>query len=123
MSSLFSPTKIPTRDWVRDWARFGLLHARGGVWVDGTRILPEGWTEYSSTPSHTNPGYAAHFWKSPSIDPKLYVASGFRNQNVYIFPTQDIVIVRFAMPPLVAHPLYDAEEFLTKMLACFNTEN
>jgi CubicO group peptidase (beta-lactamase class C family) len=55
----------------RDWARFGLLHLRDGVWVDGKRVLPEGWSQYARTSTHTNPNYAAHFWKEPSVDDKV----------------------------------------------------
>ena len=47
---------------VRDWARFGLLLLRDGVW-DGSRILPQGWVDYVRTPSKTSNGmYGAHFW-------------------------------------------------------------
>jgi len=106
----------------RDWARFGLLHQRGGVWIDSTRILPEGWTEYSATPTHTNEGYAAHFWRSPGHDPKLYYSSGFRNQNVFIFPDQELVIARFAMPPL-AYVFWDTGAFLDDMLSCLTANS
>eukprot|EP01046_Picozoa_sp_COSAG06_P063121 COSAG06_NODE_14528_length_1149_cov_1.728571_1_plen_247_part_00 len=51
----------------RDWARFGLLFLRGGIWVDGTRVLPEGWVEYSKTGSAADPGYGRH-WRLDSGD-------------------------------------------------------
>ena len=34
----------------RDFARFGLLYLRDGVW-DGRRLLPPGWVDYARTPS------------------------------------------------------------------------
>lgn len=102
----------------RDWARFGLLFLRDGVWIDGRRILPEGWTEYSGRTTHTNPSYAAHFWKNPSVDPNLYFAYGFRNQYVFIFPDQELVITFNAMTPFAAVSVFDSGAFLRQMLSC-----
>ena len=47
----------------RDWARFGLLFLRDGVW-NGKRILPEGWVTYTTTPAAKAPKgeYGAMFW-------------------------------------------------------------
>jgi len=102
----------------RDWARFGLLYLRDGVWVDGKRILPEGWVKYVSSPSKTNPGYGAHFWRMPQVDESIFYASGFRNQNVFIIPSKDLVVVRMAMPPLAGHPIFNSEEFVREMMEC-----
>src|SRR5262249_27646943 len=50
----------------RDFARFGLLYMRDGVW-DGRRLLPAGWVDYARTPTFQQPGaadlrYGAHWW-------------------------------------------------------------
>lgn len=56
----------------RDWARFGLLYLRDGIW-QGERILPEGWVECSCTPTPKAPQgqYGAHFWLNAgtALDP------------------------------------------------------
>ena len=103
----------------RDWARFGYLYLRDGVWA-GNRILPEGWVDYSRRP-HTNSVprdqvpygpdntgiYGAHFWLNAGnpeagIAPRisnapsdLFMGSGHKGQFVVIVPSHDLVIVRF----------------------------
>ena len=77
----------------RDFARFGSLYLRDGVW-DGTRILPEGWVDYSRTPSVQSGGlYGAHFWVIPG-SLGLFQCNGAEGQRVLISPKLDLVVVR-----------------------------
>jgi len=87
----------------RDWARLALLYLNDGVWVDGTRILPEGWVTYTKTPSATNPDYGAHWWLSETASGVPYYGmSGMRQQSVSIFESKDLIVARLAMPSLIS---------------------
>jgi CubicO group peptidase (beta-lactamase class C family) len=92
----------------RDWARFGLLYLRDGVW-NGARILPEGWVEYSTSPTPTGtPGvsYGAQIWLNlpsppdsdqrwlPFLPEDAYVFRGYARQYVIVIPSREIVVVR-----------------------------
>lgn len=77
----------------RDFARFGLLHLRDGVW-DGRRILPEGWVDYVRTPSPQSEGlYGAHFWVTPG-SLGLFSCQGAWGQRIFLVPKLDLVVVR-----------------------------
>lgn len=104
----------------RDWARFGLLHVRDGVW-NGDRIMPEGWVDYSRTPSKNNANYGAHMRFNEGIADDLWYGSGFRDQHIYMFGDKDLVISRNSMPPLLWFG-FNNGEFLNDMLSCFNFE-
>lgn len=80
----------------RDFARFGLLYLRDGVW-DGARILPEGWVDYARTPTPTPPeepmGYGAHWWLGIA-GPESFSANGYEGQFTVCVPSLDLVMVR-----------------------------
>ena len=94
----------------RDWARFGLLYLQDGVWA-GERILPEGWVQYTVTPTPKAPlgRYGAHFWLNageagnparrwlPRVPRDAYSASGFEGQYVTVIPSWQLVIVRLGL--------------------------
>jgi len=80
----------------RDFARFGHLYLRGGVW-EGEQLLPEGWVDYART---VTPGsasdtghYGAHWWLPPG-DEGMFSANGYAGQYVLVAPVRDVVAVR-----------------------------
>jgi CubicO group peptidase (beta-lactamase class C family) len=88
----------------RDFARFGLLYLRGGVW-DGRRILPEGWVDYARTPTfqQADPSidsrYGAHWWLDIG-GPGSFSANGYDGQFTVCVPDLDLVLVRHGATPL-----------------------
>ncbi len=77
----------------RDFARFGLLYLRDGVWA-GERILPEGWVDHGRSltiPSFDQ--YGAHWWLARDGS-GIFHASGFHGQYIAVVPTRDLVVVR-----------------------------
>lgn len=80
----------------RDFARFGLLYLRDGVW-EGERILPEGWVDYARTPTpHSESQYGAHFWLAQN-GTGLFSCNGFQSQYIVMDPSRDLVIVRLGV--------------------------
>jgi CubicO group peptidase (beta-lactamase class C family) len=89
----------------RDWARFGLLHLRDGVW-NGERVLPEGWVDFISTPAPANEAreYGGLFWLNAGgsmdrVPRDAYWPAGFMGQNTVIVPSRDLVVVRLGPSP------------------------
>jgi CubicO group peptidase (beta-lactamase class C family) len=87
----------------RDWARFGTLYLRDGVW-NGERILPEGWVDYTKTIVPDSKGqYGAQFWTNgdgsmyPDAPHTMYSCNGYEGQLVAIIPSKDLVIVRMGL--------------------------
>jgi CubicO group peptidase (beta-lactamase class C family) len=117
----------------RDWARFGLLYLRGGVW-QGERVLPEGWVSWSCevTPGTPQGEYGAQFWlnrgaegdpsdrRFPSSPRDVCAAQGFERQLVAFVPSRDVVIVRLG----VTRPreAFDPDTLIADVLAAIPSE-
>ncbi len=91
----------------RDFARFGYLYLRDGVW-EGTRLLPEGWVGYARTaiavdedPPHF--GYGAHWWTWPD-QPGSVAAHGYEGQYIVVVPDRDLVVVQLGKVPADVRP-------------------
>ena len=86
----------------RDWARFGLLYLRDGVW-DGVRLLPAGWVDYGRTIVSTDEDgepYGAHWWGLPGDNVLgTFRASGYEGQSISVCPALDLVVVRLGRTP------------------------
>jgi CubicO group peptidase (beta-lactamase class C family) len=90
----------------QDFARFGLLHLRDGVW-DGKRILPPGYVDFVRTPTTAEGAvaYGAHWWLSlPNKAGTLkdgpydsFEATGYQGQLIAVIPSKDLVIVRLGL--------------------------
>ncbi|CAL8467489.1 g7027 [Coccomyxa elongata] len=81
----------------RDWARFGQLFLQDGMW-NGVQVLPEGWVQYSTTPTKAFDKYGAGWWlRYPGAPLDSYYGNGLMGQRVIVSPSQDLVIVRLGL--------------------------
>ena len=90
--------RLRLRD-ARNWARLGLLYLQDGMW-QGTRILPEGWARFVSTPAPAwkRGNYGGLFWINGAGEWKLpkdaYFMAGAGGQWTFVVPSHDLVVVR-----------------------------
>lgn len=104
----------------QDFARFGLLYLRDGMWED-RRILPEGWVDYARSPTFqqadvTDARYGAHWWLDMG-GPGSFSANGHEGQYTVLVPDLDLVLVRHgrtAMPQ--REPL---KAWIAEVIDCF----
>ncbi|MEQ8736816.1 MAG: serine hydrolase [Rhodospirillaceae bacterium] len=97
-----------------NWMRLGALMLNDGIW-DGERVLPEGWVDTMTTPSPRNPNYGMHIWlgrefvtnrpyserrdigiphTEPFVRDDIYFFEGGGYRNLYIIPSEDMLILR-----------------------------
>ena len=92
----------------RDYARFGQLFLNDGC-IGETRILPEGWVDFSATPASASKGrYGAYFWLNrsltcPDAPEDMYSCQGHDGQEIYIIPSRQLVVVILGYSPKPDH--------------------
>lgn len=113
----------------RDYARYGLLYMRDGVW-NGKRILPEGWADHARTPLPTSNGqYGAHWWLDKysaqsmvpnakrSFPPDTFMARGHEEQSIIVVPSKDVIVVCLS---LVSEPdTSELKDYLAEIVSVF----
>ena len=103
----------------QDFARFGLLYLRDGVW-DGRRLLPEGWVDYARTPTPRQPideqGYGAQWWLDLA-GPGSFSAQGYEGQYIAIVPDLDLIVVRNGLTPLELKE--NPKAWIARLVDCF----
>jgi CubicO group peptidase (beta-lactamase class C family) len=87
----------------RQYARFGLLFARGGQW-QGQQVIPKAyvdetfqqyWGDIPSNDLNHPRGYSLHWWVSRYDEhSKIFNASGKFGQYIFVDPANDVVFVR-----------------------------
>ena len=81
---------------LRDYGRVGLFALGGGVLADGTKVVPDGWLEQSTTPATTNDGYGYLWWLGGADS---YSAIGIFGQAISVQPSENLVIVTHGLWP------------------------
>ena len=88
----------------RDYARFAQMYLDDGC-VDGTRILPNGWVDFTATPASASENrYGAFFWLNkchvlPDVPEDMYSCNGHDGQQIYIIPSKELAVVILSYSP------------------------
>jgi CubicO group peptidase (beta-lactamase class C family) len=89
-----------------DFARFGLLYLRGGLW-DTKRIVSEAWTHTAQIPLSVEEESGSFYgwqWWITGDQFGTYRASGYEGQMIAIAPALDAIIVRLGKTPEANYP-------------------
>jgi CubicO group peptidase (beta-lactamase class C family) len=101
----------------RDFARFGELYLRDGMW-DGQRILPKGWVDRARTPVSEDPetglSYGEQWWVW-NDEYGTFSANGYEGQLIAVVPALDLVMVRLGKTPIEHRP--ELFEFYNEIIA------
>jgi CubicO group peptidase (beta-lactamase class C family) len=90
----------------RDYARFGLLYLRDGMW-GSVRVIPAGWVDHGRRARSSDPEdgalYGAHWWAVGDTHGS-FRAAGYEGQSILVCPALDLVVVRLGKTPAAQAP-------------------
>jgi CubicO group peptidase (beta-lactamase class C family) len=107
----------------RDFARFGLLYLRGGIWDGRTIVTPE-WVDDARTPIPLDTlsycGYGSHWWTHPD-GLGTFGCHGYEGQRITCVPARDLVVVRLGKTTAPDDDLAEApvDRYVDEIIACF----
>lgn len=93
----------------RDFARLGVLVLQRGRW-QGQQIVPAALIDSLVLPSQRmNPDYGMLWWRIGGRESVAYVTRGYLATNMYVFPEQEVVVVRMQNLPVPGIPEFTYE--------------
>lgn len=95
---------------LRDYARIGLFAMEDGILTDGSRVLPKGWMNASTSPSTGADFYGYLWW----LREGSYSAQGIFGQHIWINPDKNLVIAVHSNAPTATGS--DYQEHLSAVL-------
>ena len=81
----------------RDFARLGYLVMNGGVW-NGEQIISQEYLREALTPLSAADFYGLLWWLHDTDDLKGYGTEGYLDTDMYVFPKEELIIVRMQTP-------------------------
>jgi CubicO group peptidase (beta-lactamase class C family) len=124
---------------LRDYAKFGVLYLHGGSY-NGEQIVSEEWVRESVTPDNPNLqpgekpegyetfgnfGYQYQWWIPDNPDGE-YLAIGVWGQYIYVYPKENLVIVKTSVDPDFEENNYEHDDetvAVCRSIAAFLDEN
>ena len=80
----------------RDFARFGIMAARMGLWRD-QRIVSNEFLDEAYTPQDNASWYGLHWWTLGQASSRVISALGYNDQLIYVMPEADLTVLRFGI--------------------------
>lgn len=109
---------------LREFAKFGYLYLKKGRWED-RQVVSREWVRKSGEPvSEDVKKYGYQWWRLPAMEghassripPDILIAWGIFTQQIFILPTQELLIVRLGQDPDPYHDEWREVEFLSLVL-------
>jgi len=112
----------------RDWAKVGLFYLNKGVWNNEVIVSKEYINKATTKSSFSHYGF--QIWLHDAVEKNypskipsdVYFMNGFRGQKLVVFPSHDLVIVRFGHDKTEMNELQILETFVQNLFEILSIE-